>query len=99
MLVVVQCDYNVGTESDMQTKLIRVGNSHGVRIPRALIDAAELGDELEMTLEGKSIVLRTQRRPRDGWSEAFADMAATEDDALLDEPVGTEWDAEDWEWE
>jgi antitoxin MazE len=83
----------------MQTKLIRVGNSHGVRIPRALIEAAELGDELEMTLEGKSIVLRTQRQPREGWDVAFAEMAAAGDDVLLDEPVGTEWDAEEWTWQ
>lgn len=37
--------------------------------------------------------------PRAGWAAASAEMAATGDDALLDEPVNTRFDDEEWEWE
>src|SRR5690606_30068201 len=32
----------------MRGKLVRIGNSRGVRIPKAMIDEAELTDEVEM---------------------------------------------------
>jgi antitoxin MazE len=40
----------------------------------------------------------TQRPPREGWAEAFREMAERGDDRLIDEPTPTVWDAEEWEW-
>jgi len=37
-------------------------------------------------------------RPREGWEEAFRSMAECGDDRLLEEPVATDWDREQWEW-
>jgi antitoxin MazE len=43
----------------MKTKLIRIGNSQGVRIPKPLIEESGLTDEIEMILRDNEIVLRS----------------------------------------
>ena len=79
-------------------KIVRIGNSQGVRIPKPLIEQAGVGEEIEMTVVGQTIVIRAASSPRAGWSQAFAEMAATEDDVLLDDSVATRFDVEEWEW-
>ena len=37
-------------------------------------------------------------KPRQGWAEAFRQMAERGDDRLLDEPTPTAWDEEEWDW-
>lgn len=39
------CAYNVPT---MRSKLVKIGNSRGVRIPKAMLDEAGLEDELDI---------------------------------------------------
>jgi len=83
----------------MKVALIPVGNSKGVRIPASIIKACNLGDTLDMRVENGTIVLEAERSTRAGWSEAFARMAATGDDApLLPENAGNEFDDMEWTW-
>jgi antitoxin MazE len=83
----------------MKTKLVRVGNSRGVRIPRPLLESAGLTDEIEMTVEGTALVLRSAApHPRAGWAEAFERMHAKGDDELLDDYVPTDFDENEWQW-
>jgi antitoxin MazE len=82
----------------MKASLVAIGNSRGVRIPKALLEQTGLQDEVEMEVQGSQIVIRSAHRVREGWDEAFARMAANGDDALLDAPVPTEWDQSEWEW-
>ena len=46
------------------------------------------------------LVIRPVEQPRAGWDEAFREMAAAGDDALVDEESlhETEWDTTEWEW-
>ena len=37
-------------------------------------------------------------KPRQGWAKAFQEMAERGDDRLLDHPVPTAWDEEEWDW-
>ena len=84
----------------MRSKLVRIGNSRGVRIPKPFLEHAGLRDQVDIELEEGTIVIRCADRPRAGWDEAFARMAAAGDDALLDAGrLGrTAWDDEEWEW-
>ncbi len=82
----------------MKARIVRVGNSRGVRIPKPLLDQAGLGEDVELHAEAGRIVIEAVRRPRAGWAEAAARMAARGDDALLDPPTATRFDAEEWEW-
>lgn len=84
----------------MRAKIVRIGNSQGVRIPKLLIERSGLGGEVEIEAEENRIVLTAVRRPRDGWNEAFRAMSAAGDDRLVDgDPSAqTRFDEEEWEW-
>lgn len=82
----------------MKTRIVRVGNSRGVRIPKPLLDQAGLGENVELHAEPGRIVIVTADRPRAGWAEAARETAARGDDALLDPPARTRFDDEEWEW-
>lgn len=85
----------------MRTKIVRIGNSRGIRIPRPFLDETGLEDEVEIQIEGRRIVIHPIRSPREGWANAFIEMAEAGADVPLDD-VGmptTDWDSEEWEWE
>lgn len=82
----------------MKTRLIKIGNSQGIRIPKAIIDQVGLGDALEMRVHRGTLVIECRKRPRAGWAEAFALMHRQGDDHLLDEERRSRWDEEEWEW-
>jgi antitoxin MazE len=84
----------------MKTRIVRIGNSQGIRIPKSLLEQTGLRGEVEITAQDDSLVIRPVKRPRAGWAEAFQEMARRGDDALLDDasPSLSEWDAEEWEW-
>ena len=84
----------------MKTKLIKIGNSKGVRIPKPLIKQSGIGEEIEMILEENQIVIRSASSVRKGWDSAFQKMHANNDDSLIDgETISiSEWDSEEWEW-
>jgi antitoxin MazE len=80
------------------TKIVKIGNSRGIRIPKALLEQANLTDEVQLVLERGHIEVRPARKPREGWDEAFKEMHERGDDKLIDEPVPTSWEEEGWEW-
>ena len=66
----------------MLIKLRKLGNSHGVIIPKPLLAEVGLTGEAEMRVENGAIVLRPARRaPREGWEQASASIATASDDA------------------
>jgi len=83
----------------MKTKLVRIGNSRGVRIPKPLLKQAGLADEVELRVVDESIVIEAARSPRAGWAEAARLLRERGEDGLLDEPTPTRFDATEWEWE
>ena len=84
----------------VRTHLIQIGNSQGIRIPKALIEQAHLSGDVEIVVEERGLVVRAVAQPRTGWATAFEHMAAAGDDALLDEEslVASDWDETEWRW-
>ena len=82
----------------IRSKVVKIGNSRGIRIPRTVLEEAGLTDEVEMKVEGNKLIIQASRHPRQGWEERFADMAKQGDDQLLDETSPTQWDEEEWTW-
>jgi antitoxin MazE len=82
----------------MKAKLVRMGNSRGVRLPKPLIEQAGLTDEVELEVHGNTIVIVAQKAPRDGWSEAARRLHAEDGDRLLDDPTPTHFDEAEWQW-
>lgn len=82
----------------MKARIVRIGNSRGIRIPKPLIEQTGLGDDVEIVVQGNALVISPVGRPRTGWVEAFRAMAAHGDDELLDEARSTRWDTDEWKW-
>jgi len=81
-----------------KTRIVRIGNSRGIRVPKVLLDQAELPDEVELQAEHGRLVIRAARGPRAGWAAAAKAMHAQGDDQLLDAQTPTRFDEKDWQW-
>ena len=82
----------------VRSKVVSIGNSRGIRIPRALLEQAGLTGEVEMTVQGDKLIIQSAHRPRQGWADQFASMAENGDDRLLEETLPTLWETEEWLW-
>jgi len=81
-----------------RTKTVRIGNSRGIRLPKLLLDQAQLPGEVELRAEPGRLVVSAAQRPRTGWAEAAPAMRAGGKGSLLDEPVATRFDDKEWRW-
>lgn len=82
----------------VKTRIVRIGNSRGIRIPKTLLDEAGLPDDVELHAEAGKLVVSAPRQPRSGWAAAAKRMAARGDDRIADEATSTRFDREEWEW-
>jgi antitoxin MazE len=85
----------------MKTRIVRLGNSQGIRIPKPFLEQTGLSGEVEIRVQENSLIITPTRKPREGWALAFAAMAKNGDDFLVggDFPSTTSWDEAEWEWE
>lgn len=83
----------------VKTRLVRIGNSRGIRIPKPLLEQAGLVDEVHLRMGESGIVIEAPRGARAGWAEAASLVRERGEDGLLDEPVATEFDETEWVWE
>ena len=81
-----------------KTRIVRIGNSRGISVPKILLDQAQLPDEVELHAEPGRLIVQATRRPRTGWAQAARVMSEQQHDDLLDEPTATRFDREEWEW-
>lgn len=82
----------------MKTRIVRIGNSKGVRLPKPLLAESGLSDEVEIRARDGAIFISRARSPRAGWRDAARLARKRDDDRLVDEPVSTRFDDEDWKW-
>ena len=84
----------------MKTRIVRIGNSQGIRIPKLLLQHSNLPEEVELEAEFDRIIIRSAKKPRQDWSAAFRSMGKGGDDSLLDKSAlsQTTWDETEWEW-
>ena len=85
----------------MRTRIVRIGNSQGVRIPKALLAESGLSGEVDISVHDGTLVIAAAGRAREGWDDAFRQMALRGDDKLLDGDVETSeaFTEEAWRWE
>ena len=83
----------------MKTKIIRIGNSRGVRIPKPLLEQAGLEDQVILRVVEDGIVIESADKPRADWAEAARILCEKAEDGLLDEFVLSDFDESEWVWE
>ncbi len=82
----------------MKAHIVRIGNSKGIRLPKTLLQEAQLENEVELQAEPGRILISKSAQPRAGWADAARRMSAQGEDSLLDPPTATRFDKEDWKW-
>ena len=82
----------------MHTKLINIGNSRGVRLPKPLIQQAGLRDEVELEVASGTIIISSRQDPRGDWAEAAQALSSEDSGGLIDGELPTDFDLETWEW-
>lgn len=82
----------------MKAHIVRIGNSRGIRLPKTLLQEAQLEDEVELQAEPGRILISKPSQPRAGWAAAARRMREQSEDRLLDQPTATRFDKEEWKW-
>jgi len=82
----------------MIVSVVAIGNSKGIRLPKAILEQLQINDQVELEVENKQIVLKpVTKQPRAGWEEAFKEMSKNQEDELLI-PEAVKSKEFDWEW-
>jgi antitoxin MazE len=83
----------------IKTNIVQIGNSKGIRLPKAVLEQCELNDQVELAVVDGAVVIKPIKSARENWDAAFQEMAANDDDALiLGDEVASKWDEEEWQW-
>lgn len=83
----------------MKTRIVRIGNSQGVRIPKPLLEQSGLEGDVELRVTDTGILIAPVRSTREGWHAAAQLVRERGEDGLLDEPTPTDFDRTEWVWE
>ncbi|NOR23395.1 MAG: AbrB/MazE/SpoVT family DNA-binding domain-containing protein [Desulforhopalus sp.] len=81
----------------MKASIIKIGNSHGIRIPKPLLDQCGFESEVELEVRNHSLVIKPAKKTRKNWDSAFQKMGQNKDDQLI-EIASTDWENGEWEW-
>ncbi len=83
----------------MTARIIRIGNSEGIRIPKIVREQLGLVGEIEMEVVEDSLLIRAKKHPRDGWEEEIAAIAANDhDEPVWPDYMQHDFDDTEWEW-
>ncbi len=81
------------------TRIVKIGNSQGIRIPKTLLDQSGLPENVLVEVDRDTLVIRPAKKPREDWDAQFQQMATQGDDVFDDwATFGNEWDEDEWEW-
>ena len=85
----------------MITKVIKIGNSRGIRIPKSIIEQSHLTNEVELEIKNGNILIKAINKKRENWDSVFNLMSINKDDVLLDSENldnQSSWDDDEWVW-
>jgi len=80
---------------EMKTRIIKIGNSKGLRLSKEIINRYSIKDSVDVILEDSQIVLKPIVEPRSGWEEAFMAEQGQEEKLLIPDVFKDE-DFEEW---
>ncbi|WP_130472758.1 AbrB/MazE/SpoVT family DNA-binding domain-containing protein [Candidatus Magnetaquicoccus inordinatus] len=77
----------------MQTHLITIGNSKGLRFSRTLLEQCGIIDDVELDVKNNEIIIRaSSRKPREGWEKMFKDAYSKgKPEMLIPESIDLDW--------
>ncbi|VAX27518.1 hypothetical protein MNBD_IGNAVI01-1401 [hydrothermal vent metagenome] len=85
----------------MIMKVVKIGNSRGIRIPKSIIDQSGIKNIVELEVKNDRIIIKPISEVRKNWDLAFQKMNENNEDVLLDQDLlinQSSWDNEEWTW-
>lgn len=82
----------------MKAQIIQIGNSQGVRIPKALLEESKLNGEVELEVHNDGILIRGSRKPRANWDERFKSLMEYGEDHIVDADPPNAFEKKEWQW-
>ena len=83
----------------MKIKLINIGNSKGLRLPKTIIQQYKIGEDLQIELQEDGILLKPLTKPRTGWSEQFENAVKPNEKQEKNWiEARNRFDKEEWTW-
>ncbi len=82
----------------MKARIIQIGNSQGIRIPKILLEEAAISGEVDLVPVEDGILIRNISKPRGDWDAAFARSAEFDEDAELHEQAAGDFESKEWQW-
>ena len=81
----------------MKVKIIKIGNSKGIRIPKSVLEQYEIKEEAVLEMKKDGIAIKPDKKNvRHGWDKAFRNMHKKKHDKpVIRESIDTDGD---WEW-
>ena len=66
-------------------RLVKIGNSQGIRIPKPLVEQAQLeGKELKLQLVNNGLLISPEKQVRAGWEEEIEQTIAAQGQEVID---------------
>jgi len=81
----------------IKTKIIQIGNSQGIRIPKHVLERLNLHDKIELVVDENTnqIHIKSADVPRHNWEESFQKMHKKGEDQLL---INDSLELVEWDW-
>ena len=80
----------------MRINLVKIGNSKGLRLPKAVIDSCGFGTNVNLEMRGRELIIRPDDLVRAGWAEALAQNP--ENDSWSDWGAVSPSTDDEWAW-
>lgn len=82
----------------MIINIVKIGNSKGIRLPKAILNQCDIDKKVDLEIEGKNIVIKPIiKKVRENWDEHFQNMHSKSDDkSIVDDYI--DLDMDNWEW-
>jgi antitoxin MazE len=82
----------------VRARVVRIGNSRGIRLPRPRIVVAGLTDVVELEVREGGLFVAPVAGARAGWAAAAEALAARGGDRVEGGAVPTRFDRRAWKW-
>ena len=85
------------TTDNLELKIVAIGNSRGVRLPKKILDRYTIGDTLVLEAREEGLLLRSATDKRLSWDDTYKEMGkAQEDWSDLDAAAGDGLEHNPW---
>ncbi|MCP5049081.1 MAG: AbrB/MazE/SpoVT family DNA-binding domain-containing protein [bacterium] len=84
----------------MVIRLVQIGNSRGIRLPKQIIEQFSFSDEIEAEIKKDGLLLKKKTTPRAGWKKQIVDEIKKNGppEMLIPNNIENDFDENEWQW-